>query len=445
MFSSSNVRIPLLRLLSLALCVLAAVWCMPGVIALRTTAVVVALLVVILLFPEWKQTLSRLPKPVYAWMLFIAVYPFIFSENLALCLKVFRNQWYWTIILPMLGLAAGTLLSNRKNQLALFGVAFVFPILTQVFLGLKEIMRTHAFPYGFWGLHHHHDYFGYTAIHAISILGPLLIFSPRKSTRTAAVLVICLSVFSTILAASRAGLSFVLLTTLATVFVSLWVKTSPRLRHRILVMGLPVMMLFLTGVGTLAYRNDKTRWARLQTRLAEGFQGDALKIVGEGPLVDGDTARPLIARAAWTLAKYHPWGLDGTRQAYQTAMKRIYPQPVNNLDHSHNGWLDTCIALGYLGGALYFIFLLSFAFEGFSRLLSSALEVRATAVSLVVLAAIWVLRGCFDSTFRDHMLQMQVFTLPFLYAFLLSSETRQEEVMLGSVSMPRDSAPLPAI
>lgn len=399
---------------------------MPGVIALRTTATVIALVIVLLRFEEWKCNFIKLPKSVYIWIFFISIYPFIFSENITDCLKIFRNQWCWTIILPILGIAAGTALSNDKNQPALFGAAFIFPILTQLVLGLKEMFKVHAFPYNFWGLHHHHDYFGYSAIHAISILGPFLVLSPRKAFRITAFVVIILSIISTILAASRAGLAFVLLTTLATVLLSVWLKTSGALRHKILFTGLPLATLFLAGVGTLAYRTDRVRWGELKVRLEGGFQGDALKLVGEGPLAHGDTLRPLVARAAWELAKNHPWGLDGSRQAYYTAIRRVYDQPVNNLDHAHNGWLDTTLALGYPGAVFYFLFLMGFAVKGVLSLFSSCKEVRTAAISLVVLSTVWVLRGCFDSTFRDHMLQMQTFTLPFLFGFIVSRDGKQE-------------------
>jgi hypothetical protein len=192
-------------------------------------------------------------------------------------------------------------------------------------------------------MHLHHDYFGYTSIHAIAILAPFLFVSRPLWVRLSCIVVIFLSSLSTILAASRAGMAFVLLTTLVTVTVSLWISVEVHLRRRVFAGGVFCLLAFSLVLGAISYKNDPVRWGRLKERIEEGFHGDALQIVGEGPVVHGDTARPIVARAAWKLAQRHPWGIDGSRQGYELAVRQLYPNPVNDLNHSHNGWLDTCL------------------------------------------------------------------------------------------------------
>jgi len=409
------------RLMFISLGLLAAVWCMPYM-ALRSLAYVATTAAVLLSFAEWKWTVKRLPKVVWVWIFFIGLYPILFATDFWVCLNWFKHQWAWTIVLPLLGVISGAICYARSQSIVFFGTAFLFPIVLHLGLGIRQALITQALPYNFWGIHKHHDYYGCAGTYSIAILGPLLILGSARWLKCLGFGAIFLSVCSTILACSRTGLAFVALTSAASILIPTCLLARERARGRILFFGAVLTLIFFLGAGILSFVHDKERWGKMSSRIAEGFHGDALQIIGAGPSVDGDTMRVLGARAGLVLTKAQPWGINGSNSAYADALHKVYPDPVNALDHSHNGWVDTCLAIGYLGAGLYFLFFQSFALEGFAALSDSRVAVRSAAISLLVLSEISVVRGLFDSVYRDHYLQMQSFTLPFLFGFLLASK-----------------------
>jgi len=80
--------------------------------------------------------------------------------------------------------------------------------------------------------------------------------------------------------------------------------------------------------------------------------------------------------------------------------------------HTHNGWIDTMLAIGWLGAALYLGVLLAYLRQGWACLRSDG-PVRSWGLVLVALSVFWIVRGGTDSVFRDHMLEMQGFMLAF--------------------------------
>ena len=83
--------------------------------------------------------------------------------------------------------------------------------------------------------------------------------------------------------------------------------------------------------------------------------------------------------------------------------------------HTHNGWIDTILALGWVGGALYLMVFSYFFVTGYTYLRSST-HINEWAIVLVALAVFWILRGLVDSVFKDHMLEMQGFVLAYAAA-----------------------------
>jgi O-antigen ligase len=126
----------------------------------------------------------------------------------------------------------------------------------------------------------------------------------------------------------------------------------------------------------------------------------------------GDGSRMVVLRAGLELAWAHPLGGDGSRQAFQKLLRQECPNPVISMAHAHNGWIDTMLAIGIPGAALYMWVLLSFLRSGYAALKRDGLA-NPWALVLLSLSVFWIVRGFTDSVFRDHMFEMQGFMLSF--------------------------------
>jgi O-antigen ligase len=181
--------------------------------------------------------------------------------------------------------------------------------------------------------------------------------------------------------------------------------------------------------------NVDPRWHRLTSELQPGFLGQPVQIECEGEpaisdavlnkygsldrtpwavegIVRGDGSRIVLLRAGIELAASHPWGSDGSRQAFQKLLRQVCPEPAIRMAHTHNGWIDTMLAIGWLGATLYLGVLLAYLRQGWAGLRSDG-PVRSWGLVLVALSVFWIVRGGTDSVFRDHMLEMQGFMLAF--------------------------------
>jgi len=237
---------------------------------------------------------------------------------------------------------------------------------------------------------------------------------------------------STALAHSRAGLVFCLIGSLLVVIT--FFATSAKLRRKQIFFSVAGVVVLGTLVLTLAAKND-IRWSNMTSELVAGFYGDAIQLQCEGTsaieseitatysvqaqrLISsvqyGDGSRIAVLRAGVALALKNPWGGDGSRQAFQKLLRQECANPVISMAHTHNGWLDTVLALGWCGALLYLWVLLFFMKQGL-LLLRHVSGVNEWALVLVALSAFWIMRGFTDSVFRDHMLEMQGFVLAFAF------------------------------
>jgi O-antigen ligase len=87
--------------------------------------------------------------------------------------------------------------------------------------------------------------------------------------------------------------------------------------------------------------------------------------------------------------------------------------PALQFSHSHQGWLDTAMAIGWIGVGILFLLYAHLMLIGWRALQPP--EARPWAVGLLLVAAFWILRGFADSVYREHYLQMQAFVLAYLY------------------------------
>jgi hypothetical protein len=128
-----------------------------------------------------------------------------------------------------------------------------------------------------------------------------------------------------------------------------------------------------------------------------------------------DGARMMHMRVGASLVVEHPWGLDGSRQAYEKRLEqKCGASPMLPLANTHQSWLDLALALGLPGLILFAGLLLFFAQFGWREVTSVNLLPWAAALFLV--SVFWFVRGFSDSLYREHYLQMQALVLGYVYA-----------------------------
>lgn len=401
---------------------------MAGTIALRNVALLGLLACLLWQVPKI-HTERQWALPVLLWAAYLMVFP-LFADDHLLAWKSLGGQWGRGLLAMLAG--AGVAISLRQQRQGLvfcLGLVSALPSLIHLGLFAWKSWLSSSFVWGYWGRETHQADLGYAAGQAIVLLSVALA-TGRKSWRSWAVLLLLACVLSTVAAQSRAGLAFGLLGGLLVLVAACWGRLSRRPVH--FVAGLAGLVGAGAVVFMLAVQHD-ARWKEMTSKLAAGWQGDAIQILCEGtssiaPWVvarygpgeqadriissvgDGDGLRVVALRAGWKLALEHPWGSDGSRQAFQKRLREHCSTPVVQIAHAHNGWLDTVLALGWVGAALYAGVLLYYLIGGLAGLRHPA-QGRAWAWVLVALSAFWMTRGLVDSVFRDHMLEMQGFVL----------------------------------
>ncbi len=401
---------------------------MANTIALRNIVLAMLLLMTIWrLRDTWRA--SCWTMPVLAWIAYLCVFPLV-AQNHEVAWQSFWGQWARWGLAALVGAFVATYLNKAQNIFAL-GVASAVPLLVHLALFAFEAWRTKALPWGYWGRETHHADLGYAAGQAILLLSVMVVTGSNR-LRLWSIALISLSLLSVLFAMSRAGLLFGLFAG-ALVLGGAYL-TSGRLNHRRMVFALLGAFIVVGVVLGVAIKTDK-RWHDLITQLPVAWSGDALEVECRGdqaigqaadgpagagsqppqlaqPVHVGDGSRILILRAGFELALKNPWGLDGSRQAYQKRLLEICPEPVHLMAHTHNGWLDTVLALGWIGAALYLWVLIYFLRQGATSLRSQG-SLDPWAMVLMATSVFWILRGFTDSVFRDHMLEMQGFLLAY--------------------------------
>lgn len=411
---------------------------MDGTIALRNVAMFG--LLVLLVFrlrvsqPQWELLWwPQLLMPLALWVIYLCLFPLI-AERTADAWRSLGQIWTHSILALLAGLGLALVLRGYRHFGTPFqlGLITVVPVLVHLGFVVWKIVETSSIPWGYWGRETHHADLGYAAGHAVILLG-VAIAVGKDVRRLLALALIAAALLSVIVAQSRAGLGFALLALLLVLLVHLLASGGRRRRRQLAV--LVALALGIVVVVVLAARSD-VRWVRMVDRISAGFLGDSLQIQCEGTaqveqeltkklgsgeraqdlvgsIRDGDGARMVLLRAGLRLAIEHPWGLDGSRQAYQQRLREYCPNPAGfQIAHTHNGWLDTVLALGWAGAALYFLVLANFLRLGIAGLRAGGEGVEWAYV-LVVLSIFWILRGFTDSVFRDHQLEMQGFVLAY--------------------------------
>lgn len=409
---------------------------MGGTMALRNVALFALSVLLLLHFYRRKPNVNwqsfRWAIPLFAWAVYLCIFP-LFAELHA---EAWRNLWeIWRrgLMALAVGAAVAYVLSEGQQRGTVFQLGLITTIPILIHLGLVgwRIIETSVIPWNYWGRESHHADLGYAAGHAVVMLSVALLTGGAKRP-VWTVALIAGSIISVIVAQSRGGVVFGFLGLLLVLGAYFLFSGSGR-RIRLLLGLAGVLIIAATALG-FAVKND-ARWLRMTDRLSAGFQGDALQIQCEGTqqveaelnekygegertrdlissIQYGDGTRTVLLRAGVFLALEHPWGLDGSRQAFQKRLKEYCPNPAIQIAHLHNGWLDTVLALGWIGAALYAWVLIRFLQLGLTGLKKGAVA-NEWALVLVAVSLFWIVRGFADSVYRDHQLEMQGFVLAY--------------------------------
>jgi hypothetical protein len=444
---------------------LLAIWNMPHAIALRYAFAVLLLISVVISNPGWRLFFRK------NWILliffsYLVVHLILFSTDFDQALENFQEEWGKMILFSLLGAGAGvTIPHGASRRLPLFlGLAFSVPLLIHLGLSVREGLTREAVPWNYWGIHESHGDLGYTAIQATIFLGVFFLYQARHSFEKAlSVFLLSVCIASPVIAGSRGGTGFVLILMACGYLVTLAAPSNktaapgkPYLGPIVILSVVALVVLVIAqAVSTNDSVGDPGKWGGLVARLKMGLKGDPLVVNCEGvgviqkiledegrlsapdiarvlhSVTSNEAARVMAARAALSLCAAHPMGINQSRQAYQIALSEICT-PKILLANAHNGWLDTALAIGIPGAILYFLVLLNFAWLGLGSLRKSEI-VRPYAVALFLMSTVWIIRALFDSTQRDQMLEMQVFTIALLYGLIVSQKTLADPDRLSSL------------
>jgi hypothetical protein len=414
---------------------------MSETIALRNVSLLLVLLILV-----WQFFKSKSVPPfalvVILWAVYLVLFPLIATDS-AVAWKSLGEQWGMGLLAMVAGAGvASRLASTRWGGSFYLGALSCITIVVYLgFIGARA-WDTSAVPWGYWGRETHHADLGYAACQAVLLLMASVVTN-KKSPKFAASILIIACLVGTALARSRAGLAFAVFAGVMVLLTAALSRTA--IKKTPIFLGLGGLLLTSAMVLGVAAKND-SRWTYMESNIVAGWLGDALELQCEGTasveaqvkamygagdlseraissVKDGDGSRVVLFRAGTQLALEHPWGLDGSRQAYKKRLRLLCPEPATYMAHAHNGWVDTALAIGWLGVLLYLWVFIHYIRTGYKALHAST-QLNEWAIVLVTLSVFWMVRAFTDSVFRDHMFEMQGFVLSYAYFALRATKAK---------------------
>ena len=429
-----------------ALFTLIPLWNIPHTIAGRYICEGILFICILLYKPEWKLFFQK-SKLLLVFFTYLILQLLFFSENFNAALSNFRAEWMHFILFSIIGGGAGLVLGKRdpKKILLYFGIAFSIPLFIHVALFIFKGLSTGKIPWRYWGINEIHGDFAYPALEAAILFCTFYILQAKTwgdRCLSAALITVC--VISPLLAQSRGGVVFVIAAILFVVLSHIFLGSGKNLSISKKILFLLSIPIFILGIYKIGVISDPDRWSGIYSRLAIGLEGNSNQVYCEGiktlesalkekgleitpsiqkgldSIVDGDGARIMAARSGIDLALKNPMGINQSKQAYQQSIiKDCGHNPAIFISHSHNGWIDTALAIGTPGAVLLLMVLIKYVKVGYVNICGS-ISSSPYGMALFASACMWILRGCVDSTMRDQMLEMQAFIFAALLGIIIS-------------------------
>lgn len=429
-----------------ALFTLIPLWNIPHTIAGRYVCEGLLLVSILFYKPDW-SLFFRKNKLLLFFFVYLAFQLIFFSGNYQAAFNNFRAEWMHFILFSIIGAGTGLVLGRKNPQqfLLYFGIAFSIPLCLHLILAIFKGISIGAIPWGYWGINLIHGDFAFPALEAIILLCTFYLSQAHnKRARYITIVFIAICIASPLLAASRGGVGFAFIAALFVVITYFFLDKTNEISGKKKILFLVSIPILITGIYQIGVISDPNRWGGILSRVAIGLEGNPSKVYCEGisaledalknkgieitpsiqkgldSVLDGDGARMMAARAGLMLAHDNPMGINQSKQAYQQAISNYCGQnPAIFISHTHNGWIDTALAIGIPGAILLLLVLINYASLGFtsfrSHLASSPFGLALFASSLM-----WILRGLLDSTMRDQMLEMQAFIFAALAGIILA-------------------------
>ncbi len=409
-------------------------------------------------------------QPLWAWWVYLCAFPLI-SEIPDVAWHSFRVDWLMSIGAGFIGLVCASRTNFQGPSVFTLGLACMVPVfvhwvlilfgwsgllgpsvpLVMTWPKIWDALQTQwnsgwsvwaghgAFRWPFHGFDPDHGNLGLAATQSVALLLPLFLTAWFQRDRyhamlTFAGLVLCLG--SVVIAMSRGALIFctlVILSGLALQFLRQERHFSFRAAG-----FYGVVLSMIIGLGGLVIAKDP-RWMLLNDKIQAALMvEDPVGYFCDGPSpeleqrvrsslngakpehveavlsgMNGDGGRLLAARAGLYFVAEHPWGVDGSRHVFKNLMQHACNGvPKVEFAHTHNGWIDLLLALGWMGAGLYFSALLGMMYWGVKRLLQNPSNLWAQALLLTLV--FWLFRGLVDSIYREHALLMQTALITYL-------------------------------
>jgi hypothetical protein len=408
--------------------------------------------------------------PLLAWWSYLCVFPLI-SESPVVAWHSFRVDWLMSIGAGIIGLICSNRATLQGPSIFALGVACMVPVFvhwtlilfhwsgllgpaaplvmtwpdiwnalqTQWNAGWSVWVGHGSFLSPFRGFDPNHGNLGLAATQSVALLLPLVLTAWFQRNRYQAVLAfagLALCLGSVVIAMSRGALIFCSLVVLSGLALQL-LRNDWHFSVRITGFH-GVVLAMIVGLGGLAIAKDP-RWMLLNDKIQAAWMvEDPVGYFCNGPTLEleqrvrsslygtspehvdavlaglsGDGGRLLAARAGLDLVAEHPWGLDGSRHVFKHLIQEACDGvPKIEFAHSHNGWIDLLLALGWMGAGLYLTVFLAMMTWGFRRFRQNPSNPWAQALLLTLV--FWLFRGLVDSVYREHPLMMQTALITYL-------------------------------
>lgn len=423
---------------------------LPHTIALRNILLVCSLIGLYFCKLEWKKYKNKLD---FFWIfcIYILLDLIFFSSDIKIAFRNFIGEWFKFILYFILGLGGALFVSgyNHKRIILWMGLLFSAPIILHLFMTFIKWLESpsNQIPFGYLGIQSMHGEIAYTSLSASILLSVYLYFQASKLFEYCYIYLCLLAcIVSPVIAKSRGGLIFSVLAIILVAFFAVCIglrrpAVGAKRSHK----AIPIILVGLLAI-VFSRSSDVSRWSDIVGKIRMGIYASesGFKISCDGvsalisesnieqdknpktwlqiaSVVDGDGMRVLGAITGLKLALENPLGINQSRQAYQVALKNYcHHNPQINPSHSHNGWINAALAIG-IPGVILLIYLFYRLIETGCRAIVDNKQPNPCSIALVLFVFIWAIRGLFDATMQDQMLEMQGFTFALLYGLVVVS------------------------